>query len=151
MKTPAAHATRRQRGIAAVELALVLPILLVLLAFRLYLGRVLWHYTVIERAAQAAARYLSIIPASEIKNTTTAPAVAAVANHIVAAETAELAPGSVLPLVNINCDTGTCGGITTPGTVRGTIEVAMDDIFYAGVTGLSVPFTSYVSYPYLGR
>jgi len=151
MKALLAHATQRQRGIAAVELALVLPILLLLLAFPLYLGRVLWHYTVIERAAQDAARYLSTIPASEIKNTALAPAVAAVASNIAAAEIAELAPGSVLPVVNINCDSATCAGITTPSTVRVSIQVQVDDIFYSGVTGLSVPLTAYVSYPYLGR
>jgi len=152
MKTPAAGATRRQRGVAAVELALVLPVLLVMLAFPLYLGRALWHYTVIERAAQDAARYLSTIPLSEIKNSTLAPGAVAVASNIVAEEIAELAPGTVPPSVAITCDNGgNCVGFSTPATVRVNIQLQMEDVLFAGVTQLTVPLTAEVAYPYLGR
>jgi len=151
MKTRAAHAAPRQRGIAALELALVLPIFLVMLAFPLYLGRVLWHYTVIERAAQDAARYLSTIPVSEIKNTALAPAVAAVANNIISAEIAELAPGIEPPSVNVTCDGGACVGFAVPLTVTVNIQLQMDDVFFSEATELSMPLTAHVSYPYLGK
>lgn len=149
MKPLAANA--RRRGIAAVELALALPVLLVMLTFPLYLGRVFWHYTVIERAAQDAARYLSTIPLSEMRNPTLAPGVTAVANNIVAAEIAELAPGTYSPWVTVTCDNGICSGINAPAAVRVNIQVQMEDIFFSGVTELTVPLTADVAYPYLGR
>ena len=61
MRQAAQRGARRQRGIAAVELALVLPVLFILVMFPLYLGRVYWHYTAIQYAAQDAARYLSCL------------------------------------------------------------------------------------------
>jgi len=41
----------------AVELALILPDFLILLTFSLFIGRLFWHYSVMERAANNAARY----------------------------------------------------------------------------------------------
>lgn len=45
---------RRQRGIAALELALVMPVLLTL---PLYFGRLFWYYAALQKGAQNAVRY----------------------------------------------------------------------------------------------
>ncbi|RFP24290.1 hypothetical protein D0T25_04515 [Duganella sp. BJB488] len=147
----APHATGRQRGIAAVELALILPVLLILLVFPLFFGRLFWHYGVMNRAAQDAVRYLSVIPLSEIKNTARAPALAAVARSIVDAELAELAPGPDAILVTIGCDAVQCGGFAVPTTVNVAIQLQLTDIFFSNVTLMTIPLTVNVTYPYVGR
>ena len=59
---------RRQRGIAAVELALVLPAFVLLLAATVFIGRTLYHYQAIQKAAHDAARYLASAPALEVSS-----------------------------------------------------------------------------------
>lgn len=150
--SPASHGgARRQRGIAAVELAIILPVLVLLLVFPLYFGRVYWHYTVIQQAAQDAARYLSKVPAVEISHPTRAPAVVAVANAIVDLELAELAPGAYPYAVTVTCGGGTCVGFSIPTTVRVNIQMYMQDIFFSGYTNLTIPLTADITYPYMGR
>ena len=140
-----------QRGIAALELAFILPVFLVLLAFPLFFGRVFWHYSAMQRAANDAARYLSAVPLSEIRNFARAPAVVAVANAIAQSEVAELAPGPAPILITVLCDTvGQCGGFSTPTTVTVTIQLQIFDIFFSG-GALNLPLTASVTYPYLGQ
>lgn len=147
----ASRIKRPQRGIAAVELALILPVFLILLTFPLFFGRLFWHYSVMERAAQDAVRYLSTIPLSEMKNTARAPALAIVARSIVDAELAELAPGPDAIIVTIGCDTGQCAGFSAPTNVYITIQLQMTDIFFSNVTSLVIPLTVNVTSPYFGR
>jgi hypothetical protein len=143
--------TRQQRGIAAVELALLLPIFLALLSLPLYFGRVFWHYTVVQNAAQDAARYLSSVPQIEIKDPSQIGAVVAVAGAIIAAETAQLNPGTYAPTVAILCNGGVCGGFSIPLTVTVHIELLMEDVFFPNATGLSVPIAADAAYPYVGH
>lgn len=51
---------RRQRGIAAVELAIVLPLLLTIVFGVTELGRAMYQYDALTKAARSAARYLSV-------------------------------------------------------------------------------------------
>jgi Flp pilus assembly protein TadG len=147
MRRAGQHGARRQRGIAAVELAIVMPVLVLLLVFPLYLGRVFWHYTAIQYAAQDAARYLSKAPASEMGNPTRGVAVAAVAQAIVAQELAELAPGSFPYLIQVGCDGVPCAGYGTPTVVRVSLTLYMEDIFFANYTGMNLQLTVDVTYP----
>lgn len=141
-----------QRGIAAVELALILPVFLILLTFPLFIGRVFWHYSVMERAANNAARYLSAVALSEIQNSSRAPTVIAVANAMAQAEIAELAPGPGPIGITILCDSnGQCLGQSIPAAVTVTIQMEVSDIFFSNLTGLDVPLKASVTYPYLGR
>ncbi|MYM97612.1 TadE/TadG family type IV pilus assembly protein [Duganella vulcania] len=150
-RTPGRPRASRQRGIAAIELALILPVLLILLVFPLFFGRLFWHYSVMERAAQDAAHYLSVIPLSEIRNSARAPALAAVAKSIVDAELAELAPGPDGIFVTIGCDTAQCVGFATPTNVNVIIQLRVTDIFFSNVTLMTMPLMVNVSYPYVGR
>jgi Flp pilus assembly protein TadG len=129
----------RQRGAAAVELALIIPILLVLLSFPLFFARYFWHYTVAQKAAQDAARYLSTVSHVEMRVGKLAQAAAAVASDIATAELAELNPGPNPPQVVIQCGTVPClgvGGTALPQTVRVQVSMDMfDDIFGAVDTG----------------
>ena len=142
---------RRQRGIAAVELALVMPVLVLLLVFPLYLGRVFWHYTAVQYAAQDAARYLSKAPASELGNPTRAGAVAAMAEALVEKELAELAPGEFGYAIDVTCNNVPCVGFGTTTVVRVTITMLMEDIFFASYTGLNLQLIVSVTHPDVGE
>lgn len=86
-----------QRGVAAVELAIILPILVVLLALPFYFGRLFWHYTVAEKAAHDAALYLSSIPVTEMKSQARIASIIDVAKQIYDVVVAELNPGDYPP------------------------------------------------------
>jgi len=51
---------RAQRGIAAIEMAITLPVLLLLLVGMAELGRAFYQYNTLNKSIRAAARYLSI-------------------------------------------------------------------------------------------
>jgi Flp pilus assembly protein TadG len=141
----------RQRGIAAVELALILPFFLVLLMTPLFFGRVFWHYSVIERAAQDGARYLSRVPLNEIRNPARSLEVAAVAQAIAGAELAELAPGPDAIGITADCDALPCMGFLTPATVSVAVQLQVTDIFFVNLTSEPLPLLVNVSMSYLGK
>jgi hypothetical protein len=154
MKTRIAR-IRRQRGVAALELALILPIFLILLSLPLYFGRIFWHYTVAQKAAHDAARYLSSVPLKEMKDPTKINAELALAADIIQAEVGELNPGPYKPAVTILCNNITCSGFTTPVTIRVDVELYMVDIFFSTYTSMilgyeSFPLTAEVVMPYTG-
>jgi Flp pilus assembly protein TadG len=147
------RSSTRQRGVAAVEFAILVPLLLILLTAPLYIGRVLWHYTVVQKAAHDAARYLSTVPEAEMRSTALAPGAAAFADSIIQAELGDLHTGSVPPVVTVACNGGRiCSGVTAWSTVSVAIEAEMKDPFfgtgYAGVDGLVI--TADVQMKYIG-
>jgi Flp pilus assembly protein TadG len=150
MRRAGQRGARRQRGIAAAELALVMPVLVLLLIAPLYLGRVFWHYTAIQYAAQDAARYLSRVPAAEMGNPTRAGTVADVAQAIVAQELAELAPGVVPHTFLSDCNGGACSG-TTPTLVHVHVSQYMQDVFFPRYTLVDYDLHADVTYPYVGQ
>ena len=149
---PSTRRMTRQRGVAAVEFAILVPVLLILLMAPLYIGRVLWHYTVVQKAAHDAARYLSTVPEAEMRTIALAPGAAALADSIIQAELADLNTGSGPPLVGIKCNGNPCGGITPWSTVAVNIQAEMRDPFfgttYGGVDGVVI--TADVQMKYIG-
>jgi len=148
--TPAGTGAR-QRGVAAVELALILPFFLGLLMLPLFYGRLFWHYSVMERAAQDGARYLSRVPLVEMRNPARTAEVAAVAKAIVSAEVAELAPGPESIHINVECDALDCTGFAIPTVVSVGVQLQITDIFFANTTWLTMPLRVNVISPYLAR
>lgn len=123
---------RRETGAAAIELAFLLPILVVFLLFPIFLSRCLWHYTVAQKAAQDAARYLSIVPRSEMMSRNFAGEAAELAIEIARQEIAELAPGSEITGPHAYCNSLNCGTLSTgtvPNTVRVRLSFTMSDPF----------------------
>jgi len=121
---------RRQHGASAVELALILPLFVLLLAFPLFLGRYFWHYTAAQKAAQDAARYLSSVSAQEMREPALALAAASLAGEIVRIETAELETGGLRPQVDIQCGGAGCQGVMSgplPETVTVMVTMHMRD------------------------
>jgi hypothetical protein len=137
MKGSLGQSTLRRQGSVAVEFAVLLPVLLLLLAAPLLFGRVFWHYTVAQKAAQDAVRFLAAANAAEIKTPgaggTEAP-VAAVARAIVQAEIAELNGGLYPPGVDVLCDGGTCFGFQIPTRVAVRVTVPIYDNYLGQFT-----------------
>jgi hypothetical protein len=145
----------RQRGSAAIEVALVLPIFLLFLMVPLYYARCFWHYTTAQKAAQDAARYLSQVSAAEMRSKTLAKAAGDLALKIAQKEIAELAPGSTIDPPIVQCDDLPCGSKIgkAPSTVRVFITFSMvDNIF--GVVSLGrygLVITADVTMRYVGN
>jgi hypothetical protein len=127
---PQAHGDG-QRGAAAVELALTLPVLLMLLAYIVFYGRVLYNYEVAQKAAHDAVRYLSSAAAVNMRNPAQVGNEVAVAQAIVNAELAGLNPGPGNgPFVFIQCDGVQCLGMSLPGLVKVEVQIRVqNDIF----------------------
>lgn len=124
---------RRQTGAAAVELALILPILLTFLLYPIFYAMCFWHYTVAQKAAQDAARYLSTVPQSEMRSPELAEAAGDMAVEIAQRELAELAPGSEIRVPKAYCGSDICGdrssGTPLPETVRVQLRFSVYDPF----------------------
>ena len=126
-----------QRGAAAVELALILPILVTLMVFPIFYARCFWHYTVAQKAAQDAVRYLSQVPRAEMMATSFAASATNTALAIAQREMADIAPGLTYKL-RVYCDDMDCGLVPgkAPETVHVFINFSMvDDIFGVVETG----------------
>jgi hypothetical protein len=147
---------RRSRGAAAVEMAILLPIFMSLLIFPIFFGRVYWHYTVAQKAAQDAARYLSSVSFQELRSVRLAPQAAAIAQEIARIELSELAPGGMSPQIEIYCGLLACAGLgarPAPTYVRVVVRMDMVDTLFGIVnTGrYGLPITVNVSMPYVGQ
>lgn len=119
---------KRQAGVAAVELALLLPILIAFITLGYFTVSIFWHYTMAQKAAQDAARYLSTVPVAEMMNPTLASAAGTIARQIVQRETAEISSGATVTDILTFCDvksTGSinCGGGAATGTPPTAVQV----------------------------
>ena len=133
----------RRRGSVAVECAIALPILLLLVSGLLFFARVFWCYTVAQKAAHDGARFLATTTLREIAPSSAGPVVpvALVAAQIARDEVAELNPGAGIA-VSVLCYEGSptpywdhCFGIDVPKKVMVRVTVPVMDPFFD-------PFTS---------
>lgn len=128
---------QRQGGIAAIEFALILPILVVLLAFTLFFGRLFWHYTVALKAAHDAATFMAMARIAETsisKSDLGEIEVARVAKLIAQTEVGELKPGKARPLVEVTCDGYQCIGDKAPAEVAVLVRMKVEDSFLTTYT-----------------
>lgn len=148
-----ARRRRGQRGVAAIELALLLPILIIALAPMILCARYMWHYTVAHKAAQDAARYMSTVSQAELMSMTLGVQARSVAMEIVRREMAELQPGRNIIQTEVQCDSAQCGvKEAVPRTVRVLILFnLLDPIFGAWLGKSGIPFEVSVVMPYAGR
>jgi hypothetical protein len=126
---------KRERGSAAVELALIMPILVMLLTFPVFYARCLWHYTAAQKAAQDAARYMAGVPAAEMRSKKLGGDAQKIAENIAKEEIAELSPGKEFDPPQVTCDGLSCGSSTgkLPAKVRVYISFGMADTFFGVV------------------
>lgn len=114
--------TRFQRGVAAIELAIGMVMILLITAGIVEFGRAFWYYNALDKATRDAARYLSAVPVVEM--TDSAPAAAAITtakNMVVAAvNDANVSPNITTANVVVSCDAA-CGDDVKPVSVTVTI------------------------------
>lgn len=159
MKTAAIAFPRRSRkhqaGAAAVELALILPILLGFLLYPMFYAMCFWHYTVAQKAAQDAARYLSTVSRSEMRTPELAEAAGEMAIEIARRELAELAPGSNIRDPYAYCGSDSCGGLARgelPETVRVKLTFSVYDPFgFVDVGFMGAEITANYTLRYVGN
>lgn len=145
---------RRARGVAAIELALLLPILVMTVAPLILCARFMWHYTVAHKATQDAARYMSTISQVEMGNPALAAEAERIAVAIARAEVAELAPGYRIAAAVVHCNALPCSSLksTPTTTIRVYLAFALVDTImgtYLGPNGMLI--TADVTVPYAGR
>jgi hypothetical protein len=133
-------------GSVAIEFAAVLgTVLIPLLAGALFFGRFFWHYSVAEKAAHDAARFVAAASPTEMKIQCTLvvykdPCVVMAAMSLATAEMAELNPGgSDSPSVVVYCDEQKCAtnkGTDVPRIVSVDIKMTVEDPFLSAFTSL---------------
>ena len=64
------HTDKKQRGLAAIEFAIVVPIMLFLMLATAEFGRVFYHYNTLTKAVESGARYASkqLLSTSDLSN-----------------------------------------------------------------------------------
>ena len=146
---------KREAGTAAIEFAIVLPLMVILLAFPFFFARVFMSYSVAQKAAHNSASYLARLPLVEMQDVAKSAAATALTQDIVDATIAELQPGSQGVIVSqVDCDGGPCGS-GVPNTITVYVRVRMYDEFFNYFTGPivvddGVHLKAKVTMPYIG-
>lgn len=104
---------KTQSGVAAVEFALVVILLLIIVAGVIEFGRAFWYYNALTKATRDGARFMSDTSSATIGNSATVAE-----NLVVAAANAASVPGFNSSHVDVTCDGGTCANGTAPASVR---------------------------------
>lgn len=125
---------RRDRGVAAVEFAIILPLILVLLAFPVFFGRVFMFYSVAQKAAQNAAQYIATVPKVEMHDSNKAAAANDVAKEIIRLTMGEVSAGSGGIGIQVDCDDGECGTGEVPTEILVNIRLVLYDDYFAFLT-----------------
>ena len=159
--TMAGHYKQSRRsatGSVAVEMALILPLFLILLAGPLYIARAAWFYSVGQKAAHDATRYIATATQAELRtggggfNEARVPAIA---RWIAQQELGEIVPFTDSILITILCDGDNCG-LLTPVRVRTAVRIGLQDnllgsltVDYLGSTNMTL--SSEVTMRYVDR
>ena len=126
---PPCRAARRQGGLAAIELALIMLFFMGLLPVVLLFGRAFLAYTALQKGVHDAARYMATLPLPQMANADTAAQHGAFARQMVVDAMADTAPQMKTVSVSLNClyldEDYNCGTFAqAPTQVR--IKVAVD-------------------------
>jgi hypothetical protein len=127
---------RSAQGSVAVEMALILPLFLILLAGPLYLARAAWFYSVEQKAAHDATRYVATATQAEMRTAGggfNEARVPAIARWIAQQELGEIVPLTDGISITIQCDGDACS-LLKPSTVRTSIRIGLKDNLLGSLT-----------------
>jgi Flp pilus assembly protein TadG len=107
------HRARKQRGAAAVELAIMLPLIMMMLAGITEFSRAFWYYNALDKATRDAARYMSSVHTVELATSAASTTQMTRAKNIVVdavtgSESAKVTPALTTANVTVECDTANC-------------------------------------------
>jgi Flp pilus assembly protein TadG len=126
---PPCRAARRQRGVAAIELALILLFFMALLPFVLLFGRALQVYTALQKSAHDAARYMATVPLPLMARNATATQSVAFAQQMMLDAMADSWPQMEASRISVVCiyadDSYSCGTYAT-APLQVHVKVAVD-------------------------
>lgn len=116
---------RAQSGVAAIEFALIILVMVALMAAAYEFGRVTWQYNTLQKAAHDAARYLSSVPRVELTSPAGRNAAMATTRQMVL--DALSAAGVVLQDPgDLDVDCNSCGSaLAVPSTMRVSLYVTL--------------------------
>jgi hypothetical protein len=132
-----AIARRKQCGVAAVELAIILSLTFFILPAIVLFARVIMQYNVLQQATHDAAAYLAFIPSSEMKNSDKYYAAEARARAMLskAIVDAGITSGSRLGAPAIVCSGAfSCGSSGLPATITVTADLYVADVILGRFT-----------------
>lgn len=143
---PVYHNIYRQRGVAVIELAIILPLLLLIVTGLIEYGRLTWNYNALAKATRDAARYLS-----------TEPTDAATANSMVldAAASAGVNTGNLTTNIDCHKSDGSsvaCASIPPDGSVTVAVNYGFTIGDWVPVIGMAikvVELAPHTTMPYL--
>lgn len=146
---------RSTKGSVAIEMALILPILLVLLTSMLFFARIFWFYSAGQKAAHDAARFLATATQAEMRTPGggfSEARVAGVARWIAQQELQDIVGFTEGILIDVLCDNSACGA-AVPRMVHVRVQIVVDDPIFGDVLmtliGRSgITLTSVVQFPY---
>lgn len=119
------------RGIAAVELALILIFAIPLSVLLLTIGQVLLTYTVLQKGVHDGARYMAALPPLEMRNLAQVALADSAVRNIIndAVSNAHLGISIPAQKIIITCDSAGCGG-NLPNVVSVIVQLRLDDPLY---------------------
>lgn len=134
------HSRRHQRGVAAVEFAIVIPLLVLIVGGIIEFGRVLWYLDALTKATRDGGRLMSDAPKMELVN------YAGTAKGLVqnAATAAGLSPTLTSGNISVQCDYG-AGWVAC--TNAASQSVPGPRYVTVAITGYSVAFGSWFATP----
>lgn len=144
----------RPSGAVALELALSLPLLFTALTYLLFCGRVLYNYEVVQKATRDSARYLSGVPAMNLKNAQLATQEVALATSMLQEQMSAISPGPGNIAIAISCDGFPCSALfnTVPANVTVSVTVNVQVGFSSYVDNLTaIPVRASHSMRYVGN
>ncbi|MCS0630492.1 pilus assembly protein [Telluria mixta] len=127
---------RTEQGSVTIEMAFSLTILTLFLAVPLFFAQVFWYYSVAQKAAHDAARFLSTASRLEMATLGTGDSdapVSTLARQIALAETDEIRPMLDARTIVVQCDLTQCGW-SVPQTVRVQVRIRISDKIFRGIT-----------------
>ena len=135
----------RQRGVVAVEMAVLVILMTLLMAGVFEFARAFWYYNALTKSTRDAARFMSNVSSTDIINSNNTNAAIATAKNLalITANGANVKPALTASNIDIKCDSAACNG-TKPSNVTVTIinfSVTIGSLF----PFLSVPGGNYGS------
>lgn len=142
--------SRREGGAIAVEMAIVLPIQVLLITALVLFAQIFFYYGIMQKASYNAARILSTATQVEMRTTgagNSAAPVAQLVRAIAEQETSIMDNNHEGKFIDVQCDFSTCG-LSVPATVRVSIRMRMP---FPILGGQSLLLTSDVTMRYAGN
>lgn len=135
---------RRQRGVAAIELALIMLFFSGLLPVVLVCGRALFAYTALQKSAHDAARYMATLPLPQMMDIDAAAEGSAVVRHLVAEAMQDTWPEMQTLRISVECvyadDAYSCGSYASkPLQVRLKLTIDIQVRFLPGLMAKWLP------------